>query len=231
MEDAKSKQLLILSLTPGYIALQQVHGISISKCQLQPIKQLVANDRQRIHWPRAAPCWHRWCVITSSAASTVASDAWLCTRLWQREFMNSLWLWLWLRLATWYRVHVAHFMRRPSASVTLVLCHGRGGESHLTHLQSQCWWLSAGAVGQLVSVTSVWATLLLMRAAVSADAHSLNQMAKLTCVNADVRFHWNQHSPLVRFCPHLAWPPLPPLGADVLYGWPLIDDDTLSLSS
>jgi len=37
----------------------------------------------------------------------------------------------------WYCVHVAYFMRRPSASATLVLCHGRGGESHLTHLQSQ----------------------------------------------------------------------------------------------
>ena len=60
--------------------------------------------------------------VSSSTASTVASDACLCTRLW-------------LRLAAWYRVHVAYFVRRPSASVTLVLF--RGGESHLTHLQFQ----------------------------------------------------------------------------------------------
>jgi len=72
-------------------------------------------------------------VITSSAASTVASDAWLCTRLW-------------LRLVAWYCVHVAYFMRRPSASATLVQCHSRGAESHLTHLQSQHWCLTAGAV-------------------------------------------------------------------------------------
>jgi len=34
--------------------------ISISKCRLQPVEQ-VANDRQRIRWPRVAPCWHKWC--------------------------------------------------------------------------------------------------------------------------------------------------------------------------
>jgi len=161
------------SLTLGYIALQQVHGICISKCRLQPVKQ-VANDGQRIRWPRAAPCWHRWCgscasrnVITSSVASMVASNACLCTQLW-------------LRLAAWYRVHVAYFMRRPSASATLVLSHSRGGESHLTRLYSQCWCLSAGAVVQLVWVTSVWPALLLMRL-LSTDAHSLNQMPTCGC--------------------------------------------------
>ena len=173
------------SLTLGYIALQQVHGVSISKCRLQPVKQ-VAYDRQRIRWPGVAPCWHGWCdssasrnVIKSSATSTVASDAWLCARLW-------------LRLAAWYSVHVAYFMRRPSASATL-------GLHHLTHLQSQRWCLSAGTVVQLVSVTCVWPApaLLLMQAAVSADAHSLNQMT--TCVNADVCFHRNLPSPLSAF--------------------------------
>ena len=111
------------------------------------------------------------------------------------------------------------FMRRLSASATLVLCHSRGGESHLTHLQSQRWCLSAGAVVQLVSVSSVWPALLLMQAAVSANAHSLNQMTK-HCVNADVRLHWNPPPP----CPLLSafgLTPSPPLGADVLYGWPL----------
>ena len=90
---------------------------------------------------------------------------------------------LWLRLAVWYIVHVAYFMRRPSASATLVL-----------NLVSLICSLSAGAVVQLMSVTSVWPGLLLMQAAVSADAHSLNQMT--TCVNADDRFHWNPPPPL-----------------------------------
>jgi len=91
MEDAKNEQLLILSLSLGYIALQQVHGISISKCRLQPVKQ-VANNRQRIRWPRAAPHRHRWCgsgasrdVITSSVASTVVSDA--CSLLKSDDYM------------------------------------------------------------------------------------------------------------------------------------------------
>jgi len=88
--------------------------------------------------------------------------------------------------STWnqhQQMPTAYFVRRPSASATLVQCHSRGGESYLTHLQSQRRCLIAGAVVQLVSVTgtSVWPALLLMRAAVSADALSLNQMTKLTC--------------------------------------------------
>jgi len=46
MEDAKNEQLLILSLTLGYIALQQVHGISISKCRLQPVKQVATTGKE-----------------------------------------------------------------------------------------------------------------------------------------------------------------------------------------
>ena len=69
--------------------------------------------------------------------------------------------------------------------------------------------LSAGAVVQLVLVTSVCPALLLMWAAVSADAHSLNQMP--TCGSADIRrFHWNP-SPLSAFVRIQLDPPsLPP---------------------
>ena len=94
-----------------------------------------------------------WCIIP--AASTVASDA--CP---------------------------SSILRAPSVgeSATLVLCHGKGGESHLIICSlsadgsglsvPQCW-----GRGKLVSVTSVWPALLLMRAAVShrcsVFAHSL----------------------------------------------------------
>jgi len=102
------------SLTLGYIALHQVHGISIRNADCSQ------SNKLRMTGKKSAGPADRWCgsgasrdVITSSAASTVASDACLCPRLW-------------LRLAAWYRVHVAYFMRCQSASAMLVLCHSIG---------------------------------------------------------------------------------------------------------
>ena len=122
------------------------------------------------------------------------------------------------------RFHVAYYVRCPSASATLVLsllCHGRGGESHLTHLQYRRWCLSAGAVVQLVSVTSVWPALLLMRAAVSHRCSLLKSDAYMCKCGHPLSL--KLPLPLVRFCPHLSWPCLSPPCGRPLWMTPYID--------
>jgi len=85
--------------------------------------------------------------------------------------------------------------------------------------QPQCW-----AVVQLVSVTSVWPALLLMLAAVShrfsVFAHSLVIKSDAYMCKCGRPLSLKPSLPLVRFCPHSAWPSSP-LSVDVLYGWPL----------
>ena len=87
--------------------------------------------------------------------------------------------------------------------VTIMLCHGKGRESPLTHLQTlstltaPCPRLGGGGVVQLESVSigptpppsRLWTVCLMQAAAVNYQCLLLNQMP--TCVSADVhvRFH------------------------------------------
>jgi len=99
-------------------------------------------------------------------------------------------------------------VRRPLASAVLVLCHGslgRGEEFHISHLQSQCWWLrTASVLGPWYN----WAPMLTPYT----DPYMCKCGRPLSL------------KPLLPTCPLLSAFSLTPspLSADVLYGWPLI---------
>jgi len=98
----KNEQLLILNHVVINSRLYSITASTWSQInQHQQMFEQDANNRQRIRWPRAAP---------------------LLTQMMRYDGVSSLWLQRWHLTC----VQVASFVRHPSASGTLVLCHGMG---------------------------------------------------------------------------------------------------------